>query len=242
MDVPSVLIPGTADTNNGPVADFASMAISPVGALTDLASSPLFIAMPLLIAVLYMTLKLMRGDGLGSIIPVCVLVPCVMGAQFLARSFAEPPDDTLPPVQIVSQIIHDDKATALLNYLRDNSGYSMKDAGLFDYVRAQVSIKEREPDIELIQKVVDDYRVHPEAVKVPADVRYSLEMSGFRKTLTSPARAFAESAEHKARAVSSVSSGLAFLGGLMFLAGSALVMFGGRMKKRLVFIRSFAVK
>ncbi len=54
------------------------------------------------------------------------------------------------------------------------------------------------PDIDLVRKVVADYQRNP-AEPVPADVRYGLEMTAFKETITPPATRYAQGKLKKAR-------------------------------------------
>lgn len=114
-------------------------------------------------------------------------------------------------------------------------------AKLLDYVKAQASIRENKPDIDLVRKVVADYQRNP-AEPVPADVRYGLEMTAFKETITPPATRYAQGKLKKARFFTSVSSAGFSISGILVLLGGMLFLWGAQMKKRVAFIKDVALK
>ena len=152
-----------------------------------------------------------------------------------------PEDDSSSPTEVVRQLIKDDKPAELVTYLEKKSGQTPETAKLLDYVKAQASIRENKPDIDLVRKVVADYQRNP-AEPVPADVRYGLEMTAFKETITPPATRYAQGKLKKARFFTSVSSAGFSISGILVLLGGMLFLWGAQMKKRVAFIKGVALK
>ena len=152
-----------------------------------------------------------------------------------------PEDDSSSPTEVVRQFIKDNKPADLIAYLEKNSAHTPETAGLLEYVKAQAGIKENKPDIDLVRKVVADYQRNP-AEPVPADVRYGLEMTAFKETITPPATRYVQGKLKKARFFTSVSSAGFSISGILVLLGGMLFLWGAQMKKRVAFIKDVALK
>lgn len=232
IDVPALLLPSTG---NGDGVQFES-------AFSGFFSSPAFIVFPVIIAAVYGVLKVMEGEGISAILPVLAIVPVFFVARmFLGEVIGTPDDNSSSPTELVRQLIKDDKPAELVIYLEKNSGQTPETAKLLDYVKAQASIRENKPDIDLVRKVVADYQRNP-AEPVPADVRYGLEMTAFKETITLPATRYAQGKLKKARFFTSVSSAGFSISGILVLLGGMLFLWGAQMKKRVAFIKDVALK
>ncbi|HAW2552861.1 TPA: klaC [Escherichia coli] len=241
IDVPALLIP-SAGHGNG--SDLFSAAMPFESALSGFLSSPVFIAVPVIIAVGFGVLKLMQGEGIGAFLPILAIVPMIFVAKMVTGVLTDtetPEDSSSSPTELVRQFIKDNKPADLVAYLEKNSAHTPKTAGLLEYVKAQAGIKENKPDIDLVRKVVADYQRNP-AEPVPADVRYGLEMTAFKETITPPATRYAQGKLKKARFFTSVSSAGFSISGILVLLGGMLFLWGAQMKKRVAFIKDVALK
>ncbi|EAN0202346.1 klaC [Salmonella enterica] len=234
IDVPALLIPSAV---HGAGMPFES-------ALSGFLLSPVFIAVPVIISVGFGLLKLMQGEGIGAFLPVLAIVPMIFVAKMVTGVLTDtdtPEDSSSSPTEVVRQLIKDDKPAELVTYLEKISGQTPESAKLLDYVKAQASIRENKPDIDLVRKVVADYQRNP-AEPVPADVRYGLEMTAFKETITPPATRYAQGKLKKARFFTSVSSAGFSISGILVLLGGMLFLWGAQMKKRVAFIKDVALK
>ncbi|EAZ9485297.1 TPA: klaC [Escherichia coli] len=242
IDVPALLIP-SAGHGNG--SDLFSAAMPFESALSGFLSSPVFIAVPVIIAVGFGLMKLMQGEGIGAFLPVLAIVPMIFAAKMVTGVLTDtdtPEDSSSSPTELVRQLIKDNKPADLVAYLEKNSGHTPETAGLLEYVKAQAGIRENKPDIELIRKVVADYQRNPALKNTPDDVRYGLEMTAFKETITPPATRYAQGKLKKARFFTSVSSAGFSISGILVLLGGMLFLWGSQMKKRVAFIKGVALK
>lgn len=234
IDVPALLIPSAG---HGDGSDLFSSAMPFTSAFSGFLSSPVFIAVPVIIAVGFGLLKLMQGEGIGACLPVLAIVPMIFAAKMVTGVLIDtdtPEDSSSSPTELVRQFIKD-------KYLEKNSAHTPETAGLLEYVKAQAGIKENKPDIDLVRKVVADYQRNP-AEPVPADVRYGLEMTAFKETITPPATRYVQGKLKKARFFTSVSSAGFSISGILVLLGGMLFLWGAQMKKRVAFIKDVALK
>ncbi|WP_137414071.1 klaC [Escherichia coli] len=241
IDVPALLIPSAG---HGDGSDLFSSAMPFTSAFSGFLSSPVFIAVPVIIAVGFGLMKLMQGEGIGACLPVLAIVPMIFAAKMVTGVLIDtdtPEDSSSSPTELVRQFIKDNKPADLVAYLEKNSAYTPETAGLLEYVKAQAGIKENKPDIDLVRKVVADYQRNP-AEPVPADVRYGLEMTAFKETITPPATRYAQGKLKKARFFTSVSSAGFSISGILVLLGGMLFLWGAQMKKRVAFIKDVALK
>ncbi|HGB1243491.1 klaC [Escherichia coli] len=239
IDVPALLIPSAG---HGDGSDLFSSAMPFTSAFSGYLSSPIFIAVPVALVLVYAALKVFNGEGVTSVLPLLTILPVIFGAKMILGVFIETPeDDSSPPTEVVRQLIKDDKPAELVAYLEKINGQIPETAKLLDYVKAQASIRENKPDIDLVRKVVADYQRNP-AEPVPADVRYGLEMTAFKETITPPATRYAQGKLKKARFFTSVSSAGFSISGILVLLGSMLFLWGAQMKKRVAFIKDVALK
>lgn len=170
------------------------------------------------------------------------VLPVIFGAKMILGVFIETPeDDSSSPTEVVRQFIKHNKPADLIAYLEKNSAHTPETAGLLEYVKAQAGIKENKPDIDLVRKVVADYQRNP-AEPVPADVRYGLEMTAFKETITPPATRYVQGKLKKAGFFTSVSSAGFSISGILVLLGGMLFLWGAQMKKRVAFIKDVALK
>lgn len=244
IDVPALLIPSAGQGNGG---DLFSAAMPFESALSGFFSSPVFIAVPVIIAVGFGLMKLMQGEGIGAFLPVLAIVPMIFAAKMVTGVLTDtdtvtPEDSSSSPTELVRQLIKDNKPADLVAYLEKNSGHTPETAGLLEYVKAQAGIRENKPDIDLIRKVVADYQRNPALKNTPDDVRYGLEMIAFKETITPPATRYAQGKLKKARFFTSVSSGGFSISGILVLLGGLLFLWGAQMKKRVAFIKGVALK
>ncbi|EAM8634390.1 klaC [Salmonella enterica] len=242
IDVPALLIP-SAGHGNG--SDLFSAAMPFESALSGFLSSPVFIAVPVIIAVGFGLMKLMQGEGIGAFLPVLAIVPMIFAAKMVTGVLTDtdtPEDSSSSPTELVRQLIKDNKPADLVAYLEKNSGHTPETAGLLEYVKAQAGIRENKPNIELIRKVVADYQRNPALKNTPDDVRYGLEMTAFKETITPPATRYAQGKLKKARFFTSVSSAGFSISGILVLLGGMLFLWGAQMKKRVAFIKGVALK
>ncbi|EBI9979225.1 TPA: klaC [Escherichia coli] len=242
IDVPALLIP-SAGHGNG--SDLFSAAMPFESAFSGFLSSPVFIAVPVIIAVGFGLMKLMQGEGIGAFLPVLAIVPMIFAAKMVTGVLTDtdtPEDSSSSPTELVRQLIKDNKPADLVAYLEKNSGHTPETAGLLEYVKAQAGIRENKPDIELIRKVVADYQRNPALKNTPDDVRYGLEMTAFKETITPPATRYAQGKLKKARFFTSVSSAGFSISGILVLLGGMLFLWGAQMKKRVAFIKGVALK
>lgn len=242
IDVPSLLIP-SAGHGNG--SDLFSAAMPFESALSGFLSSPVFIAVPVIIAVGFGLMKLMQGEGIGAFLPVLAIVPMIFVAKMVTGVLTDtdtPEDSSSSPTELVRQLIKDNKPADLVAYLEKNSGHTPETAGLLEYVKAQAGIRENKPNIDLIRKVVADYQRNPALKNTPDDVRYGLEMTAFKETITPPATRYAQGKLKKARFFTSVSSAGFSISGILVLLGGMLFLWGAQMKKRVAFIKGVALK
>ncbi|HAI0019015.1 MULTISPECIES: klaC [Enterobacteriaceae] len=239
IDVPALLIPSAG---HGDGSDLFSSAMPFTSAFSGYLSSPIFIAVPVALVLVYAVLKVFNGEGVTSVLPLLTILPVIFGAKMILGVFIETPeDDSSPPTEVVRQLIKDDKPAELVAYLEKINGKIPETAKLLDYVKAQASIRENKPDIDLVRKVVADYQRNP-AEPVPADVRYGLEMTAFKETITPPATRYAQGKLKKARFFTSVSSAGFSISGILVLLGGMLFLWGAQMKKRVAFIKDVALK
>ncbi|HAI7430598.1 TPA: klaC [Escherichia coli] len=239
IDVPALLIPSAG---HGDGSDLFSSAMPFTSAFSGYLSSPIFIAVPVALVLVYAALKVFNGEGVTSVLPLLTILPVIFGAKMILGVFIETPeDDSSPPTEVVRQLIKDDKPAELVAYLEKINGQIPETAKLLDYVKAQASIRENKPDIDLVRKVVADYQRNP-AEPVPADVRYGLEMTAFKETITPPATRYAQGKLKKARFFTSVSSAGFSISGILVLLGGMLFLWGAQMKKRVAFIKDVALK
>ncbi|HFZ9234701.1 TPA: klaC [Salmonella enterica subsp. enterica serovar Saintpaul] len=239
IDVPALLIPSAG---HGDGSDLFSSAMPFTSAFSGYLSSPIFIAVPVALVLVYAALKVFNGEGVTSVLPLLTILPVIFGAKMILGVFIETPeDDSSPPTEVVRQLIKDDKPAELVAYLEKINGQIPETAKLLDYVKAQASIRENKPDIDLVRKVVADYQRNP-AEPVPADVRYGLEMTAFKETITPPATRYAQGKLKKARYFTSVSSAGFSISGILVLLGGMLFLWGAQMKKRVAFIKDVALK
>ncbi len=239
IDVPALLIPSAG---HGDGSDLFSSAMPFTSAFSGYLSSPIFIAVPVALVLVYAALKVFNGEGVTSVLPLLTILPVIFGAKMILGVFIETPeDDSSPPTEVVRQLIKDDKPAELVAYLEKINGQIPETAKLLNYVKAQASIRENKPDIDLVRKVVADYQRNP-AEPVPADVRYGLEMTAFKETITPPATRYAQGKLKKARFFTSVSSAGFSISGILVLLGGLLFLWGAQMKKRVAFIKGVALK
>ncbi|EAO5333491.1 klaC [Klebsiella pneumoniae] len=241
IDVPALLIPSAG---HGDGSDLFSSAMPFTSAFSGFLSSPVFIAVPVIIAVGFGLLKLMQGEGIGACLPVLAIVPMIFAAKMVTGVLIDtdtPEDSSSSPTELVRQFIKDNKPADLVAYLEKNSAHTPETAGLLEYVKAQAGIKENKPDIDLVRKVVADYQRNP-AEPVPADVRYGLEMTAFKETITPPATRYVQGKLKKARFFTSASSAGFSISGILVLLGGMLFLWGAQMKKRVAFIKDVALK
>ncbi|EDC1265616.1 TPA: klaC [Enterobacter ludwigii] len=241
IDVPALLIPSAG---HGDGSDLFSSAMPFTSAFSGFLSSPVFIAVPVIIAVGFGLMKLMQGEGIGACLPVLAIVPMIFAAKMVTGVLIDtdtPEDSSSSPTELVRQFIKDNKPADLVAYLEKNSAHTPETAGLLEYVKAQAGIKENKPDIDLVRKVVADYQRNP-AEPVPADVRYGLEMTAFKETITPPATRYVQGKLKKARFFTSVSSAGFSISGILVLLGGMLFLWGAQMKKRVAFIKDVALK
>lgn len=241
IDVPALLIPSAG---HGDGSDLFSSAMPFTSAFSGFLSSPVFIAVPVIIAVGFGLLKLMQGEGIGACLPVLAIVPMIFAAKMVTGVLIDtdtPEDSSSSPTELVRQFIKDNKPADLVAYLEKNSAHTPETTGLLEYVKAQAGIKENKPDIDLVRKVVADYQRNP-AEPVPADVRYGLEMTAFKETITPPATRYVQGKLKKARFFTSVSSAGFSISGILVLLGGMLFLWGAQMKKRVAFIKDVALK
>lgn len=241
IDVPALLIPSAG---HGDGSDLFSSAMPFTSAFSGFLSSPVFIAVPVILAVGFGLLKLMQGEGIGACLPVLAIVPMIFAAKMVTGVLIDtdtPEDSSSSPTELVRQFIKDNKPAGLVAYLEKNSAHTPETAGLLEYVKAQAGIKENKPDIDLVRKVVADYQRNP-AEPVPADVRYGLEMTAFKETITPPATRYVQGKLKKARFFTSVSSAGFSISGILVLLGGMLFLWVAQMKKRVAFIKDVALK
>ncbi|EJY4828786.1 hypothetical protein G718_04937 [Escherichia coli HVH 43 (4-2173468)] len=239
IDVPALLIPSAG---HGDGSDLFSSAMPFTSAFSGYLSSPIFIAVPVALVLVYAALKVFNGEGVTSVLPLLTILPVIFGAKMILGVFIETPeDDSSSPTEVVRQFIKDNKPADLVAYLEKNSAHTPETAGLLEYVKAQAGIKENKPDIDLVRKVVADYQRNP-AEPVPADVRYGLEMTAFKETITPPATRYVQGKLKKARFFTSVSSAGFSISGILVLLGGMLFLWGAQMKKRVAFIKDVALK
>ncbi|EKZ5999830.1 klaC [Klebsiella pneumoniae] len=239
IDVPALLIPSAG---HGDGSDLFSSAMPFTSAFSGYLSSPIFIAVPVALVLVYAALKVFNGEGVTSVLPLLTILPVIFGAKMILGVFIETPeDDSASPTEVVRQFIKDNKPADLVAYLEKNSAHTPETAGLLEYVKAQAGIKENKPDIDLVRKVVADYQRNP-AESVPADVRYGLEMTAFKETITPPATRYVQGKLKKARFFTSVSSAGFSISGILVLLGGMLFLWGAQMKKRVAFIKDVALK
>lgn len=231
IDVPGLLLPSAG---HGEASDVFSSAMPFTSAFSGYLSSPLFTAIPVVIVVVYVAFKVFDGEGVTSVLPLLGILPVIFGAKMMLSTLTE-------TTEVVRQLIKDDKPAELVTYLEKISGQTPETAKLLDYVKAQASIRENKPDIDLVRKVVADYQRNP-AEPVPADVRYGLEMTAFKETITPPATRYAQGKLKKARFFTSVSSAGFSISGILVLLGGMLFLWGAQMKKRVAFIKDVALK
>ncbi|HHJ4262181.1 TPA: klaC [Escherichia coli] len=240
IDVPGLLLPSAG---HGEASDVFSSAMPFTSAFSGYLSSPLFTAIPVVIVVVYVAFKVFDGEGLTSILPLLGILPVIFGAKMMLGVFIETPeDDSASPTEVVRQLIKDDKPAELVTYLEKVNDKISKTTKLLDYVKAQASIRENKPDIDLVRKVVADYQHNPDLEYAPADVRYGLEMTAFKETITPPATRYAQGKLKKARLFTSVSSAGFSIGGILVLLGGMLFLWGAQMKKRVAYIKGVALK
>ncbi|EBQ3335383.1 klaC, partial [Salmonella enterica] len=137
IDVPALLIP-SAGHGNG--SDLFSAAMPFESALSGFLSSPVFIAVPVIIAVGFGLMKLMQGEGIGAFLPVLAIVPMIFAAKMVTGVLTDtdtPEDSSSSPTELVRQLIKDNKPADLVAYLEKNSGHTPETAGLLEYVKAQ---------------------------------------------------------------------------------------------------------
>ncbi|EFA8321670.1 klaC [Escherichia coli] len=239
IDVPGLLL---SSAGHGEASDVFSSAMPFTSAFSGYLSSPVFIAVPVALVLVYAALKVFNGEGVTSVLPLLAILPVIFGAKMILGVFIETPeDDSSSPTEVVRQLIKDDKPAELVTYLEKKSGQTPETAKLLDYVKAQASIRENKPDIDLVRKVVADYQRNP-AEPVPADVRYGLEMTAFKETITPPATRYAQGKLKKARFFTSVSSTGFSISGILVLLGCMLFLWGAQMKKRVAYIKGVALK
>ncbi|EGB5721195.1 klaC [Salmonella enterica subsp. enterica serovar Abony] len=239
IDVPGLLLPSAG---HGDGSDLFSSAMPFTSAFSGYLSSPIFIAVPVALVLVYAALKVFNGEGVTSVLPLLIILPVIFGAKMILGVFIETPeDDSSSPTEVVRQFIKDNKPADLVAYLEKNSGQTPETAGLLEYVKAQAGIKENKPDIDLVRKVVVEYQRNP-AEPVPADVRYGLEMTAFKETITPPATRYVQGKLKKARFFTSVSSAGFSISGILVLLGGMLFLWGAQMKKRVAFIKDVALK
>lgn len=239
IDVPGLLL---SSAGHGEASDVFSSVMPFTSAFSGYLSSPIFIAVPVALVLVYAALKVFNGEGVTSVLPLLTILPAIFGAKMILGVFIETPeDDSSSPTEVVRQFIKDNQPAELVIYLEKNSGQTPETAGLLDYVKAQAGIKENKPDIDLVRKVVADYQRNP-AEPVPADVRYGLEMTAFKETITPPATRYAQGKLKKARFFTSVSSAGFSISGILVLLGGMLFLWGTQMKKRVAFIKGVALK
>ncbi|EGW2669457.1 klaC [Escherichia coli] len=240
IDVPGLLLPSAGHVEAG---DVFSSAMPFTSAFSGYLSSPLFTAIPVVIVVVYVAFKVFDGEGVTSVLPLLGILPVIFGAKMMLGVFIETPeDDSASPTEVVRQLIKDDKPAELVTYLEKVNDKIPKTTKLLDYVKAQASIRENKPDIDLVRKVVADYQHNPDLEYAPADVRYGLEMTAFKETITPPATRYAQGKLKKARFFTSVSSTGFSISGILVLLGGMLFLWGAQMKKRVAYIKGVALK
>lgn len=240
IDVPGLLLPSAGHVEAG---DVFSSAMPFTSAFSGYLSSPLFTAIPVVIVVVYVAFKVFDGEGVTSVLPLLGILPVIFGAKMMLGVFIETPeDDSASPTEVVRQLIKDDKPAELVTYLEKVNDKIPKTTKLLDYVKAQASIRENKPDIDLVRKVVADYQHNPDLEYAPADVRYGLEMTAFKETITPPATRYAQGKLKKARFFTSVSSTGFSISGILILLGGMLFLWGAQMKKRVAYIKGVALK
>lgn len=240
IDVPGLLLPSAG---HGEASDLFSSAMPFTSVFSGYLSSPLFTAVPVVLALVFAAFKVFNGEGVTSVLPLLVFLPFIFGIKMMLGVFIETPeDDSASPTEVVRELIKDDKPAELVTYLEKVNDKISKTTKLLDYVKAQASIRENKPDIDLVRKVVADYQHNPDLEYAPADVRYGLEMTAFKETITPPATRYAQGKLKKARFFTSVSSAGFSIGGILVLLGGMLFLWGAQMKKRVAYIKGVALK
>ncbi|EBT2773900.1 klaC [Salmonella enterica] len=240
IDVPGLLLPSAG---HGEASDLFSSAIPFTSAFSGYLSSPLFTAVPVVLVLVFAAFKVFNGEGVTSVLPLLLFLPFIFGTKMMLGVFIETPeDDSASPTEVVRELIKDDKPAELVTYLEKVNDKISKTTKLLDYVKAQASIRENKPDIDLVRKVVADYQHNPDLEYAPADVRYGLEMTAFKETITPPATRYAQGKLKKARFFTSVSSAGFSISGILVLLGGMLFLWGAQMKKRVAYIKGVALK
>ncbi|EFF3485214.1 klaC [Escherichia coli] len=240
IDVPGLLLPSAG---HGEASDLFSSAMPFTSAFSGYLSSPLFTAVPVVLVLVFAAFKVFNGEGVTSVLPLLVFLPFIFGIKMMLGVFIETPeDDSASPTEVVRELIKDDKPAELVTYLEKVNDKISKTTKLLDYVKAQASIRENKPDIDLVRKVVADYQHNPDLEYAPGDVRYGLEMTAFKETITPPATRYAQGKLKKARFFTSVSSAGFSIGGILVLLGGMLFLWGAQMKKRVAYIKGVALK
>ena len=239
IDVPGLLLPSAG---HGEASDLFSSAMPFTSVFSGYLSSPLFTAVPVVLALVFAAFKVFNGEGVTSVLPLLVFLPFIFGIKMMLGVFIETPeDDSASPTEVVRELIKDDKPAELVTYLEKVNDKISKTTKLLDYVKAQASIRENKPDIDLVRKVVADYQHNPDLEYAPADVRYGLEMTAFKETITPPATRYAQGKLKKARFFTSVSSVGFSISGILVLLGGMLFLWGAQMKKRVAYIKGVAL-
>ncbi|HGB4080475.1 TPA: klaC [Salmonella enterica subsp. enterica serovar 16:l,v:-] len=247
IDVPHFLIPAAPDSAGSILFDAYSPLESAIGFLTN----PVLLVIPVVGAGFLAMKKFMTGEGsFASFVPIMAILPLILFGKVFSTVFDDGTSQSSAdaPSSIIRDFIKEDKTTELVAYLKKNEP-NPTIPKFMEYVTAQVSIKQNKPDLDTIRRVVGYYRSQPDdhtenanALTVPADIRYALEITGFNKTVTALASRYEQGKMKKVRFFSQTSSGAFTLATFLLCIGGALYLWGSQLKRRVSFIREIALK
>lgn len=120
----------------------------------------------------------------------------------------------------IEKLLDDNNYVHLLDYIKSSNPKAKPGFLPFDYVVAQIGIKEGKPDITAIKKVINGYNTNVPFANVPGQVRYALEMVAYNEIMSSGAK------HYKSKRFS-ISAFLSKLGALSAFMGAGVLLLGG---------------
>jgi len=178
-----------------------------------------------------------------SLLPKILLIIILISAPKINGVYADLSDDgTLIRHGDVQRIIDDSEDDKnydqLITYIKDLNPRVKPGFLPFDYVIAQIGVKEGKPDIDVIKKVIDGYNNKSPFAKVPGPIRYALEMSAFNGPVTAEAKQYQTDQLTMSALFSKSGELTAFIGAGLVLLGGGLLLLFRQLIRRVSFLKT----
>lgn len=195
---------------------------------------------PLAIAMCYFTYKLQTGSFKPRHFQTLVTaVMMVMSPKFIDLISEVPSNHPGRDVRKnVERFVKDEEYSRLISYLKKSGSGFLPGSLSFDYVGAQIGVKEGKPNIPAIKTVIEGYSTPKPFATVPGSVRYSLEMTAFNEVVTDGARQYQEKQLSESAYLADKAWQGGLTGGGLFLIGGSILMWFRQMSRRVTFLKT----